>query len=105
MITIRTERKNGHIVGYTVTGHAEYDEHGRDIICAAVSAITLTAAVGLQAYANAEGVYETEAGRLKVQLSEDGTEQTDSILETMVLGLREVERQAPEYVKLIDNRR
>ena len=34
-----------------VEGHAMYDAHGRDIVCAGVSAILQTAVLGLEAIA------------------------------------------------------
>lgn len=32
---------NFYLDGYLVSGHAEYDEYGYDIVCSAISAITL----------------------------------------------------------------
>lgn len=34
-----------------ITGHAEYDEHGKDIVCASVSTIFQLAIMGLSALA------------------------------------------------------
>lgn len=50
MITIKAEKKSG-LVSIKVEGHANYDEHGKDIVCSAVSAITQTALLGLLAIA------------------------------------------------------
>lgn len=46
------------------SGHGEMDteELGYDIVCAAVSAITLTAALGLRDALGIDGSYESEAG-------------------------------------------
>ena len=44
MIVAEFFRKNGEITGFKVSGHAEYDESGRDIVCAGVSsAVMMTA--------------------------------------------------------------
>ncbi|AMA72768.1 ribosomal protein [Aneurinibacillus sp. XH2] len=50
MIHITAEMANGQMKVEAV-GHANYAEHGKDIVCAAVSAIMQTALLGLQAIA------------------------------------------------------
>ena len=48
MITIRLWRlADGSINGFAVNGHADYAPKGQDIICAAVSAVTQAALLGL----------------------------------------------------------
>ena len=43
MIQFRLAERNGNFVGFSVSGHAMFDEAGRDIVCAAVSsAVQLT---------------------------------------------------------------
>lgn len=44
MIIAEFFRKNGEITGFKVSGHAGYDESGKDIVCASVSsAVMMTA--------------------------------------------------------------
>ena len=44
MITITMHRdKKDRYTGFTIKGHADYDEAGSDIVCAAVSALSQTA--------------------------------------------------------------
>lgn len=50
MIKIYVSKKEGD-VSIDVVGHAEYDEYGKDIVCAGVSAIVQTALLGLEAIA------------------------------------------------------
>ena len=41
MITITMHRDKKHrYTGFTISGHADYDEAGSDIVCAAVSALS-----------------------------------------------------------------
>ena len=48
MITINIKRNvNNEIVSFTLNGHAGYDVQGKDIVCAAVSAVTNMALIGL----------------------------------------------------------
>lgn len=41
MIVAEFFRKNGEITGFKVSGHAGYDESGRDIVCAGVSSAVM----------------------------------------------------------------
>lgn len=50
MIKVYISQKEGDI-SIDVVGHAEYDEYGKDIVCAGVSAIVQTAILGLEAIA------------------------------------------------------
>ena len=36
--------------GFEITGHADYDEHGKDIVCAAVSMLAYTTVNSLDSY-------------------------------------------------------
>jgi uncharacterized protein YsxB (DUF464 family) len=56
MIQIQTSQHNGYMK-IEVHGHANYDEHGKDIVCAAVSAIMQTALLGLHSVAEAYPEY------------------------------------------------
>jgi len=41
-------KEEGKYKGIMITGHAEYAEHGKDIVCAAVSTIFQLCAMGLR---------------------------------------------------------
>ena len=48
MVSIGIQRNSdGQVIGCHMSGHAGYDEHGFDIVCAAVSALSATAMLGL----------------------------------------------------------
>ena len=103
MITITINRTNNEITGFTVDGHAKFKPHGEDIVCAAVSVLTQTALLGLGQYI--VGIdYEIEAsGHLECKLpglnEVDGI-RAEAILETMVLGLKNIEKNYPGYVEI-----
>jgi uncharacterized protein YsxB (DUF464 family) len=46
-----------------------------------------------------------EEGRLSVQLNAKPNEQTDAVLETMILGLLEIEKLHSEYITISQTRR
>ena len=56
MVSIGIQRNSeDQVIGCHLSGHAGYDEHGFDIVCAAVSALSATAMLGLTQIAQQEG--------------------------------------------------
>ena len=41
MIRIEVKKQNSDIIGFEVKGHAGSDEYGKDIVCAAISVLTI----------------------------------------------------------------
>ena len=99
MITITMHRdKRDRYTGFTIKGHADYDEAGSDIVCAAVSALS-ERLLGLIRYASQDVPYEVNDGFLSVQVPKP-CEASQIILGTMVAGLEQIVRQYGEYVVL-----
>lgn len=102
MIQVRLERAGKQVSGFTVHGHADYAPAGEDIVCAAVSAVTLTAALGLKDVLQKAGIYENEAGTLTVRLTDPVDEATELIFQTMLTGLTEISRQYPQHIRILE---
>jgi hypothetical protein len=92
----------GRITAFRSRGHAGYDVEGKDIVCAGVSALVQTAVLGLEEYLRLEPSVEQEKGRLYCSLERDIflNREIDAILNTMVLGLKALEREYPQYLKV-----
>ena len=94
---------------FELYGHAGYAEYGLDIVCAAVSALSISAVNGLEYYLPYKPEVEVDdpQGFLSCTLPdlEPGTlEQAQWILGTMVLGIEGIQKSYGEqYVKI--NRR
>ncbi len=85
MIKVETQRENGRMVGLTMKGH----DHPS--VCAAASALVQSAMMGLKVVAGANlDIQQVNSGYIAFRLESDPTEKTDAILETMLLGLKEV---------------
>ncbi|WP_026485964.1 ribosomal-processing cysteine protease Prp [Caldanaerobius polysaccharolyticus] len=108
MIEILIKRDGqGKIVYCEITGHAGYSDYGKDIVCAAVSAIAQTALLGVKELTGAKVEESVRPGNfaLKViNVSTDDRVKLDGILETMVLGLKDIAGQYSRYVKIVDRR-
>ncbi|MEW6525017.1 MAG: ribosomal-processing cysteine protease Prp [Bacillota bacterium] len=103
MVTVVFQRDgSGRVCGFAVGGHAGYAEAGQDIVCAAVSAITQTAVLGLEQFCGT-GVYcAIEPGSLVCRLSSPAQQPGPAwyIVETMLLGLTEIAREHPKYLRI-----
>ncbi|MDD4601460.1 hypothetical protein SDC9_09020 [bioreactor metagenome] len=106
MITIDIFRNQSQaIAGFSVKGHADTAPHGQDIVCAAVSALTQTAILGLERYLGREFELDIESGNLNIQLLLPPDRLTSAILETMLLGLTETAKQHSQSVRIMEHRR
>jgi uncharacterized protein YsxB (DUF464 family) len=93
------------ISGFSVSGHANTAPHGQDIVCAAVSALTQTAVLGLEGYLQHSIILEIAHGKLEVELKDLPNQLTEAILATMLLGLLEIEKINPQSVRISEHRR
>ncbi len=105
MTEITVYSKNGALVGFEAAGHTGYAEHGEDIVCAAVSAITQTAVIGIKELVKAPCALEVMDGGLCLMLDRsvrgEQLKKAELILETMLMGLRSIENDYSDYLKLI----
>ena len=98
-VVIRTDR-NGLLRSVYVTGHARHAKRGRDIVCAAVSAISRSAARILELDGRIEVVGDAqEPGRLSFEVPtyESGAEEyIRGVTDFLVLGLADISREYPQ---------
>lgn len=89
---------------FEIKGHSGYAEEGRDLVCAAVSAVSQTALLGLLKVCGINVNYEARDGYLKVVLpdgiSEEKRQKAEVILLTMREGLKDIADGYPRFVKL-----
>ena len=91
MIDISCDRKN---LTLTIAGHAGYAEKGKDIVCAAVTALACTLEKCME---NAgEGSCEWKEGETCFTAS--GTENLRPCFETVITGLQMLAEEFPEYI-------
>jgi hypothetical protein len=108
LITVRVIRREGQINAFDIEGHSEYDEKGRDIICAAVSAISQGAVMGLERVVGLTPSTAVRDGWLSLQrlstrpFGVDQRLQSEAILETMVVALKDIAREYPRNLTIVD---
>lgn len=105
MTTITVEYKDGRIRNVVSKGHSGFAKYGKDIVCAAVSAILQTALMGIMKFSSSDVEYTVneETGFMRFSVP-DGSEEElvkiDAVTETMLLGLRDIEKGYGSYVKV-----
>ncbi len=106
MTRVTVQREDGQIVAFSVEGHTGFARHGSDIVCAAVSVLAQTAVLGLTRVLGLAVSVQTQDGlltcRLPAVLKPEDRRGADLILETMLVGLRDISEQYPRHVALSD---
>lgn len=106
MTKVKIFRKNGSIVGYKATGHSGYSEQGSDIVCAALSTALQLPLLSMQELLKIKSKFKiNDSGFLEVDLrevEEINLKKLDLSLETMVLFVKELSKQYPKNIKLVE---
>lgn len=95
----------GDMVGFEIKGHANAGAHGEDVVCAAISALTQTALLGVGKYLGRKVEYHVLRGDFSMRLLSAPDELTNAIFETMLLGLNEIENINPKCVRILEHGR
>lgn len=102
--TFRRDQE-GHLTSFVLTGHAGSGPYGSDIVCAAVSALSISTVNGLEALGGfiPEVVVDNEeGGYLSVALTDaiNGEQLNISqiLLENLLLGLQSIEKENKKYL-------
>ncbi|MFW5647953.1 MAG: ribosomal-processing cysteine protease Prp [Candidatus Alkaliphilus sp. MAG34] len=107
MILISIYRNsNKAIERFVIEGHAHMADPGKDIVCAAVSALGQTTVLSLRQIANIDIEYEIKKGYLGCKLPKKltGKElyESELLIDTMLLGLKNIQEGYPKHVKIRD---
>lgn len=107
MIEVRFLRKSGDLIGFTYDGHADYDEYGKDIVCAAVTAQCMMVYNGLDEIMKIRNKIDIDqnGGYLSVSIDSASLEEKKKaqiLMETLLLGIRAIELQHGNIIKLIE---
>ena len=102
-LTIYKNEKN-ECVGFRAYGHAGYAVEGEDIVCAAISILTINTMNAIETFTDADVSLETdeEIGFIEYRIDKP-TKETSLLLDTMVLGLQTMvdDENYAEYIDLL----
>ena len=105
MITIRVRRNTkNEVVSYQVTGHSGTAPSGEDIVCAAVSVLAQSTILGFRHVLKQQPEYSIDDGSLHFHvgnsLSSSERKEASILLETMVIGLKNIKEQYPTVIAI-----
>ena len=98
MIKLHFYKKNEKFVGFECSGHSGYAEHGKDIVCSAVSVLAITTVNSIEKLTDCIVEAETKDGYMKARLISTDNCDAQLILKSMLLGLDMISEQYPNNV-------
>lgn len=104
MITVEIRKSNGEYTGFSSKGHAGYAEAGFDIICAAVSALTVNTINSIEKFTDDAFKAEAKDGMLRWKFTEFPlSKETNLLMDSLILGLYDIqENYGKNYIKIIE---
>lgn len=101
MTSVTFFKRSGSYTGFEAKGHAMYASYGNDIVCAAVSVLTVNTVNAITELNKEECSIEKEDGRLYFELLSDHDTSTQKLLETLKFGLDNLSREyGRDYIKV-----
>lgn len=103
-VEITRSISDGKIMSYRSDGHANYDVHGKDIVCAGVSAVTFGMFNSIEALLGIVPKYTIDHGYLEVnipgKMESKTSEQVQLLLESMVVMLNTIQESYDEFLTI-----
>ena len=98
MIKINFLETNGRVLKLEAIGHADYDCHGKDIVCSAVSAILVG---GCNALENQKEYFiNIAAGNLVIDTKNKITPHDEIVMRTVLTQLQTIEESYKAFIKV-----
>lgn len=87
----------GQLKGYRISGHTGFDEAGRDIVCAALSFLSITCANALESVAGCRPEIRQAEALLEVRV-DSPKGQAATILKVFEQGIRDLKQAYPDHI-------
>ena len=102
MTKVTIFKQQGLYKGFEVSGHSGYADAGEDIVCAAISALTINCINSIETFTNDEFLLDTdeEAVLIRLIFSYKPGSKSELLIDSLALGLREIENENKEYITL-----
>ncbi len=98
MIKVILTKKDDNVNKVIINGHADYDDFGKDIVCAAVSSTVITTINILLSLDNQSISYNDSRGLIIEVLKNDMT--TKKIINVLISNLYELEKAYPKNIQI-----
>ena len=102
MIKIQINKTNNKYSSLIVSGHSNYDEHGKDIVCAGVSAI-VTGGINALGLENKKQVScKVRDGYVNVDVLDLNNDRLQLIMNVIIVQLKSIEESYKKYIKIYE---
>ncbi|MCR4923569.1 MAG: ribosomal-processing cysteine protease Prp [Lachnospiraceae bacterium] len=100
MISATVGKSNkGDYLYFRCKGHAEYSEHGRDIVCAAVSILVINTANAIEALTENK-IKGSDKGEIILEFPLGLDDKGKLLMDTLVMGLSQIREQYVDFLEL-----
>ncbi|QHQ61384.1 ribosomal-processing cysteine protease Prp [Anaerocolumna sedimenticola] len=97
--------RDNELIGFRVGGHANYSIPGRDIVCAAISALTINTINSIGELSDAEmEIQEGLNGNIQYCVVSKPDIITHTLLKAALIGYKNIAEQYPENVSIVERR-
>ena len=95
--------KSGEYTGFTCSGHAGFDDYGKDIVCASISVLIINTINSLEEIVHEKISVKSDEqdGYIACEFKEPLKEGSKVLVDSLVLGISQIAKQyGEEYCKL-----
>ena len=102
MTNITIYKSNDLNIGFKVFGHSGYDDAGKDIVCAGISALTINFINSVEEFMDDRFVVTTneEDGVIDFKFEETPSSESQVLIDSLVLGLENLEQDYKDFISI-----
>ncbi len=103
MIEISILKNKDNYIGIKTSGHAEFDDYGRDIVCASVSVLVINTINSIDKFCKLDYFLESneETGEIDFRINENVNDESNLLMKSLVLGLEGIrDSYSEKYLKI-----
>ncbi len=88
--------------GFSVVGHANYAENGKDIVCSAVSILSINTINSIENFTNDKFVVNSEDGLITFSFTDNVSKESVLLLDSMILGFKTIKKEfGKKYIQIL----
>ena len=101
MIKVEVIKENNFFKEITLKGHANYDDYGKDIVCASVSSVAYMVSNTITEILKVNAEIKVNDGMMRLIVNKEQRHITKDILLGLKLHLEGLEEQYPEFIETL----
>ena len=101
MIKVKVDKNGKNIDSVVISGHALYDDYGKDIVCASASSIAITSINAILRLYSDSISYKKDEALIEIKILKHN-DTIDTILINMIELLKELEKDYKKNIKIYE---